>query len=111
MNYIITLLLILFSFNSYCLTLKPNAPAQYVIQEGDTLWEIACRFLVNPWEWKELLNTNPQIKNPNHLFPGDILALRYQAKKTLFKGPFQWCCKIITHIHHYPLGNPIPRLL
>lgn len=65
------------------LTLRSGHPNQYVVKEGDTLWSIANQFLEKPWEWRELWYGNPHIKNPNHIFPGDVIELTGKAKPTL----------------------------
>jgi hypothetical protein len=57
--------------------LAEGHPDEYVVQEGDTLWDIAGTFLKDPWFWPEVWYVNPQIENPHLIFPGDTLALVY----------------------------------
>ena len=53
-----------------------NVPEIYVIKRGDTLWDISEHYLDNPWQWPKLWSYNPDIRNPNWIYPGDQLRLR-----------------------------------
>jgi len=57
--------------------LKPDHPDRYVVQKGDTLWDISSHFLKEPWLWIDIWEVNPQIENPHLIFPGDELYLRF----------------------------------
>ena len=65
------------------LKLKEGAPDRYIVEKGDTLWGIASKFLQDPWRWSELWRMNQeQVKNPNRIYPGNVIVLERSAGKT-----------------------------
>lgn len=65
------------AFSQDRIRLAENAPDKYVVQVGDTLWDISATFLKDPWYWPEIWYVNPQVENPHLIYPGDVLALTY----------------------------------
>ncbi|WP_448212304.1 LysM peptidoglycan-binding domain-containing protein [Colwellia sp. MEBiC06753] len=57
------------------LQINDGAPQTYIVEEGDTLWDISSLFLKQPWLWPKLWRLNPEINNPHLIYPGDVLRL------------------------------------
>src|SRR5688572_24969299 len=55
---------------------EPGARAEgvYEVKEGDTLWDITKKELQNPWYWPKVWADNPDITNPNWIYPGAKLV-------------------------------------
>ncbi|WGL15338.1 LysM peptidoglycan-binding domain-containing protein [Microbulbifer bruguierae] len=83
-------LLVTFGLQAQDVRLKPDHPDTYVVEKGDTLWDISGRFLSQPWYWPEIWQVNPQVENPHLIYPGDRLNLVYvdgQPRLELERGP------------------------
>jgi hypothetical protein len=90
--------------------LNPAHPDEYVVQRGDTLWDISGRFLNNPWFWPEIWQVNQQVDNPHLIFPGDVLTLVYidgQPRVQLTRGGSQ---RLSPRIREENLSNAISSI-
>lgn len=54
------------------LTMGASAAASHTVVRGDTMWRIAVRYEVGI---SELKAANPQIKNPDLIYPGQVLNI------------------------------------
>jgi hypothetical protein len=61
-------------------------PDYYVVQPGDTLWEIAQKFLGDAYYWPRLWSVNEQITNPHWIYPGNYIYFRMGTEI----GPPEW---------------------
>lgn len=95
------------------LTLKPGYPDSYVVQKGDTLWDISGRYLAKPWLWPRLWNINPQVANPHWIYPGDVLQLSWVNGEPRL-GKASQGGKQVIHLspknRYENKANPIPTL-
>lgn len=57
----------------FAITVFPvNAATTYTVVRGDTLWRIAAKYKVGV---SELINANPQLRNPDAIYPGNVLTI------------------------------------
>lgn len=67
--------------------LAPNAPDEYTVRRGDTLWRISGMFLKSPWRWPELWGMNiKDIRNPHLIYPGQQLYLERVGDRAFLRA-------------------------
>jgi len=60
-----------------------HGPTIYVIQQGDTLWDISEIYLNNPYLWPYIWVKNKYIRDPDIIYPGEKLLIPYVDPKLL----------------------------
>ena len=53
----------------------PDGATYYLIKRGDTLWDLAGRFLSNPFLWPQIWDQNRYITDAHWIYPGDPLII------------------------------------
>jgi hypothetical protein len=95
------------SGTSMSVPLAPDAPSQYVVKKGDTLWDIAGVFLRDPWYWPEIWYVNPQVSNPHLIYPGDVLNLVYVDGKPRITIGTAGAMRLSPQVRSEPLSGAI----
>ncbi len=58
----------------------------YIIQPGDTLWDLARKNLGNPYLWPQLWEKNTYIRDAHWIYPGDPLVVGVKAAEVAPSG-------------------------
>ena len=91
--------------------IRPDAPMNYTVKRGDTLWDIAAVFLKDPWFWPEIWQINPQVENPHLIYPGDVLSLAYGANGDAHVSISQYSgARLTPRLRSEELDGPIDTL-
>lgn len=110
MRYMLFFFCWIMAISGHTFTLRSDAPVRYEVQSGDSLWTIASRYLTSPWEWKSLWHANPHIKNPNRLYPGAIIELRFHQQSPYLKVLSNGTIKLSPHLRPMSLEEAIPPI-
>jgi hypothetical protein len=72
-----------------CTYVMADEAREYTIQEHDTLWDISDSELADPFLWPKLWNVNPQIENPDLIYPGSTIKIPSREELMRMERPFK----------------------
>jgi hypothetical protein len=95
--------------------LRADSPQRYTVVEGDTLWDIAGKFLEEPWLWPEVWQINPQIENPDLIYPGDEIELAFVDGSPVLRlsrseAPELRTVRLSPQVRRESLLSPVPAI-
>lgn len=90
--------------------LNDSYPDRYTVVKGDTLWGISAKFLRDPWRWPEVWQGNPQVDNPDLIFPGDVLVLTFINGQPVLKALRRETVKLSPSARGTQYGEAIPLI-
>jgi hypothetical protein len=62
-----------------------SGPEEYIVEKDDTLWDISDTRLEDPFLWPKLWNVNPDINNPDLIYPGTRIII--PTREELMQAP------------------------
>jgi LysM repeat protein len=65
--------------------LAPGEKIHEVVR-GDTLWDLAAKYLGSPWRWKEIWERNRFLTNPHFIYPGTKILVIPPASREYALG-------------------------
>ena len=86
MRRIVSLVLVLVAlFVIAPVTNFAQTPSPYVVQQGDTGWELARQYYENPLTWQRIVDMNPALQEPGRVFEknGKIILLLKPGEQLL----------------------------
>ena len=76
MRHTLRLLVLLLFVTMPVVAQETDIPKTHTVRAGDTLWEIAKRYLKNPYRWAEIHARNKdKIADPHWIYPGQVIDL------------------------------------
>jgi nucleoid-associated protein YgaU len=93
--------------------LKEGHPQSYTVVAGDTLWDISGKFLSQPWKWPQIWRANPQVHDPDLIYPGDTLNLIFvdgQPRIVVNRGESRGTIKLSPRVRSTPIAEAIPTI-
>jgi hypothetical protein len=92
------------------IALNPAHPDRYTVVQGDNLWDISSRFLNNPWQWPDIWRKNPEIQNPDLIYPGDVLVLDDDGGVPTLSVETPSEIRLSPRIRSVPIDQAIPAI-
>jgi len=92
------------------LTLSATAPDHYIVQAGDTVWDIASLFLPDPWRWQELWAGNEHLDDAHAIEPGDVLSVVWDEGRPALRVTERSDVTLSPSLRRGPLDAAIPAI-
>ncbi len=86
MHYVLLVVCVIgINWNDRVAHAQQTSVQNYIVQYGDTLWDLAGTYLNDPYRWRDIHQNNPHIVNPNLIYPGDVLGIFSRGEEPVFQ--------------------------
>lgn len=92
--------------------LLDDYPESYTVRVGDSLWDIASQFLVDPERWQDVWQEDRFLDNAGEIFPGDIVSIALvggSPRAFLMRGGREEI-KLSPEVREVELASAIPAI-
>lgn len=79
---------------------------EYTVQYGDTLWDISSREIVDPFLWPKVWKENPEIRNPDLIYPGQKIRIPFYLLQKEIAPPVE---KTVTPLPVPEMKPPVKK--
>lgn len=78
--------LVLFLLAPLAAVAQTTGIKEHTVVKGDTLWGISKQELKDPFQWPGVWKKNPEIKNPDRIYPDQIIRIPLELAAAEKKG-------------------------
>lgn len=89
-------------FTLFLVDVHGGASEEYTVKEGDTLWDISGSKLQDHFLWPKLWKANPQIKNPDLIYPGEKIKIPMEEELRRLELPVERRTPIVKKVSPAP---------
>ena len=86
------------------------ASTQHTVSEHECLWDLSKHYYQDPYRWRAIHGANPQVQDPNLIYPGQVLTIPEAGAERGAKVELEAAAPVETGaaVEAAPVPAPIP---